>query len=245
MVYRFVAQHVRLNCRALSARERVMTNITARARSGEASSRVNTLERSLSILLVNRQTYSEAQYCIFEDVVCSIVGRPEYWYHPGALFEQLFETSQHVQNKLARMRHVVISFQDLDSMLGTPSVDYSFEKRVSLLRRVKSVKIVVKQAHDIARVCQPWGIDYESKKLKIGTKQDAVAVLNKNHVVGLFNGPALAKLIEQGCFNQKVKVLFEAHISPRKALLMRVNKDWKVDMEVVWKKNAVGSSVWF
>ena len=245
MVYRFVAQHVRIRYCALSGGDCVVTSSRIRARTAKASSRVNTLEKSLSMLLVNRQVYSEARHYMYEDVECGIVGRSGTWYYPGALFEKLFETSPHVQNKLARMRHLVIGFQDLDAMLGTRSMYHRSKDRQILLNGVKSVKVVLDRAHDMARLCQPWGIYYESKALTIGTRQNAIAVLNKDRVVGLYNGEVLASLIEQNCFNQKVKILFEVHISPRKALLMKADTNWKVDMEVVWKKNALGSSVWF
>lgn len=257
MVYRFVALDVRIRCRESGVDKCEPPKLHGTGRSAKAPSKAKIIKSPLSILLVNHQTRNEARHYMYEDIVCGIVRRLNTSYYYGGLFEALIDRTRNAETKLTRTRHLVVRMRDMGSMLGTPPGYHSFdmfgtpgdyqslENRGSLLSGPKSVKIVVDQGHDMDRICQPWGIDHESKTLTVGTKQDAVAVLNKDHVVGLYNGKVLARLIEQGCFDQKVKIMFEVHISPRKALLMKVDKDWKVDMEVVWKKNAVGSSIWF
>ena len=54
----------------------------------------------------------------------------------------------------------------------------------------------------------------------------------------------LESLIEQEVFNQNISIMVEQQISPRKMLLMNIGSDYKMEIGVIWKKQAKGASVW-
>ena len=113
-----------------------------------------------------------------------------------------------------------------------------------LLLSLESIKVIVDDHYTRVCISENWNLETLPDILTVGTRAHASIIEDTLFPYPRGGRSVLERLIEQEVFHQNLNIMVEQQISPRKMLLMNIDPDYEMEIEVIWKKQAKGASVW-
>lgn len=247
MVCRLAVPYVYITCRVGHTMDEKNAGTSNKTTNCDISHRKGRLHASLSLLLVNRQTRAEVKHFAYDNVICEFDASLVQAVRPRELF-RIFSTTPHIKTKLWNTKHLVIHYDCLEALWELATSSWRFEINLdilTLLIGLDSIKVVVDDPHTRFCISRNWNLEtLQHHVLTVGTKAHASFIDDTLFPCTGGGRSVLERLIEQEVFNQDISVMVEQQISSRKMLLMNVDSEYEMEIEVIWKKQAKGASVW-